>query len=160
MAEVNETPKRPRMSIKRELCKFSIAYEAIAQMADEQCNEECVRVKMFDGLKKAEKIMETELLRMLDSPRGRIKADMKTFDTRHLITCRAGFHLVKSHYKRCFPCLPGHYSEANSVQCSPCDIGYYQEKYGKHECNKCTTGRTTEIMGAKSKDECVSVNSK
>ncbi|GFR19849.1 ephrin_rec_like domain-containing protein, partial [Trichonephila clavata] len=56
------------------------------------------------------------------------------------------------------PCLPGYYSEANSVECQLCNIGYYQEKYGKHECNKCETGTTTETMGAKNKEECVSTD--
>ncbi|XP_055951460.1 uncharacterized protein LOC129987512 [Argiope bruennichi] len=141
---------------KQEVCQFSIAYEAISQLADERCDEECVRAKMFDGLKKAEKILQTEFMKMYENPLGRIKADMKTFDTHHLITCRGGFHLVKSHYKRCFPCLPGYYSEPNSINCSLCNIGYYQEHYGKHECDKCDEDKTTETMGAKSKDECVS----
>ncbi|GIY91736.1 ig-like domain-containing protein [Caerostris extrusa] len=38
---------------KKEICKYSIAYEAVPQLADELCDEECVRVKMFDGLKKS-----------------------------------------------------------------------------------------------------------
>ncbi|GFY62387.1 ig-like domain-containing protein [Trichonephila inaurata madagascariensis] len=143
---------------KQEVCEFSIAYEAFGQMAEEQCTEACIRARMYDGLKKAEKILQKEFLRLRESPRGRIKADLTTFETHHLITCRAGFHLVKSHYKRCFPCLPGYYSEANSVECQLCNIGYYQEKYGKHECNKCEKGKTTDTMGAKNKGECVSTD--
>ncbi|GFQ83068.1 ig-like domain-containing protein, partial [Trichonephila clavata] len=37
---------------KQEVCEFSIAYEAFGQMAEEQCGEECIRARMYDGLKK------------------------------------------------------------------------------------------------------------
>ncbi|GIY32448.1 ephrin_rec_like domain-containing protein [Caerostris darwini] len=140
---------------KKEICKYSIAYEAIPQLADELCDEECERGKMFDGLKKAEQILQAEFVKMADNPRARVKADLQTFETRHLITCRGGFRLVKSHFKRCFPCLPGYYSEPNSMECNLCYIGFYQEHYGKHTCDKCDDNTTTETMGAKSKQECV-----
>ncbi|XP_042910861.1 signal peptide, CUB and EGF-like domain-containing protein 2 [Parasteatoda tepidariorum] len=110
---------------------------------------------MLNGLKQAESVVEKELQTLAQDPERRLKADMKTFNTKHLITCRAGFHLVKAHYKRCFPCMPGYYSEPNTVECSMCDVGYYQESYGKKDCDKCDEGKTTDSKGSKSRDDCI-----
>ncbi|KAG8184062.1 hypothetical protein JTE90_013698 [Oedothorax gibbosus] len=136
-------------------CEFSIVYEGINQIADEICNEDCVRQNMFRKLKKAENILVSDFMRMADIPTSRLKPDTQTIQTKHLVTCRAGFHLVKAFFKRCFPCIPGYYSKQNSAQCSLCNIGYYQDKYGRHDCEKCDENKSTETMGAKSKDECV-----
>ncbi|XP_071042900.1 uncharacterized protein [Parasteatoda tepidariorum] len=141
-------------------CEFFISYEALNQVADDQCDEECIRTKMLNGLKQAESVVEKELQTLAQEPERRLKADMKTFNTKHLITCRAGFHLVKAHYKRCFPCMPGYYSEPNTVECSMCDVGYYQESYGKKDCDKCDEGKTTDSKGSKSRDDCIGAEDK
>ncbi|XP_035221213.1 uncharacterized protein LOC118194138 [Stegodyphus dumicola] len=150
-----KTPKCEFLESKKQVCEFSIPYEAVNQIADERCQEDCVRENMLSALKKAEKNLETSLMSMSENENSHLKADMVTFETQHLITCKAGFHLIKSHFKRCFPCHPGTYSKANSLTCDMCSVGFYQERYGKHECEKCEEGKTTETMGAKSKEECV-----
>ncbi|XP_035212486.1 uncharacterized protein LOC118186491 [Stegodyphus dumicola] len=145
------------LETKKQVCEFSISYEAVNQMADERCDENCVRESKYEGLKKAEKILIAQLQSLSSNPKSGLKADMNTFDTKHMATCRAGFHFVKSFFKRCFPCRPGTYSRNNSKRCDLCNIGFYQEHYGKHDCDRCEEGKTTDNLGAQSKDDCVPI---
>lgn len=137
------------------LCEFSITYEGINKAISRKCNENCIQAIMMQKLAKVEKLLEHELLQLAETPNSRLKADMRSLNTRHIITCTAGFHLVQRHYKRCFPCPPGTFSEANSDTCHMCGTGSYQEHYAKGSCEDCEEGKTTDTVGAVNRAECV-----
>ncbi|KAL5018346.1 hypothetical protein ScPMuIL_004068 [Solemya velum] len=57
---------------------------------------------------------------------------------------------------KCVPyCEKGEYYVNTTEKCLKCDLGYYKETAGNAaECEKCVTGRTTNIVGATKKSDC------
>ena len=50
-------------------------------------------------------------------------------------------------------CQPG--TSVQSGWCVYCDKGTYQDSLGQSDCTLCPAGKTTDIVGARSVDECI-----
>lgn len=140
--------------LEKQMCSMSMTYDGMELRSTASCNESCAKDKAITQLKTAQKLLEEALLTLSEDPKSSLKPEMYTFDTKHVITCKAGYHLIESNYEHCFPCLPGTFSESEILDCNLCPVGFYQEKYGSHNCEKCLGDLMTKTAGSKSNDDC------
>ena len=71
------------------------------------------------------------------------------------LECDAGKYnikLVSISPTDCLECEEGKYSETSSSRCISCKIGEYV--YNKKKCNKCPTGKFSEIVGITTEESC------
>ena len=52
-------------------------------------------------------------------------------------------------------CGPGTSYNTSTAQCDNCPVGQYQDGYGQFTCSPCSTGLTTDGIGADRADLCV-----
>lgn len=52
-------------------------------------------------------------------------------------------------------CPVGTWHDQRSLKCVPCGKGSYQDKEGQASCRECDEGKSTDILGGTSSEDCV-----
>ncbi|XP_052762702.1 signal peptide, CUB and EGF-like domain-containing protein 1 [Mya arenaria] len=56
--------------------------------------------------------------------------------------------------RACVPCGPGWRYDNETKECVLCDYGHYQNGIAQTECMPCADGKTTNVRGAREKNDC------
>lgn len=76
--------------------------------------------------------------------------------TRRCAKCSPGYSQGESYSSSCEPCGKGTAAPyAGSTECQLCGVGFYQDRVAQTECTPCSANRTTQLLGAGSKDACI-----
>ena len=54
------------------------------------------------------------------------------------------------------PCEPGSFFNLTKNTCQFCPLSQYQDESGQTHCKTCPNGKATKILGATSKEGCIS----
>eukprot|EP00439_Symbiodinium_sp_Y106_P060372 s666_g8.t3 len=79
-----------------------------------------------------------------------------TAPTRRCVLCALGTSQEKSATTSCTPCPPGSYTDTRGREtCNMCDQGLYQILEGQTGCISCDEVRTTRLLAASRREDCV-----